>query len=87
MDRWARRRLRSGTEATATVIFGDIPVSPFDIVIGDDDGLVIVPQALAAKTLESCLAHVAAERKWEAALAHSATTIETFRVPVAIVDA
>lgn len=59
----------------------------FDIVIGDDDGLVIVPQALAAKTLEPCLAHVAAERKWEASLAHGATTIETFRVLVAIVDA
>jgi regulator of RNase E activity RraA len=69
-----------------TVIFGGVPVSPFDIMIGDDDGLVVVPQALAAKTLDLCLAHVAAEKTWEAALARGDTTIETFNVPPAVAE-
>lgn len=88
--RWTTPRGPSSMERGSVndaVIFGGIPVSPFDIVIGDDDGLVIVPQALAAKMLGPCLAHVAAEQKWEAALADGATTIETFRVPAAVVDA
>lgn len=67
-----------------TVVFGGIQVSPFDIVIGDDDGIAVVPQRLAAKTLTLCLAHVVAEKKWEAALAAGATTIDTFNVPPAV---
>jgi 4-hydroxy-4-methyl-2-oxoglutarate aldolase len=69
-----------------TVIFGGIPVSPFDIVIADDDGVVVVPKALAGKTLDLCLAHVAAEKKWEAALGRGATTIDTFSVPSAVAE-
>lgn len=85
--RWIMPRGPSSMERGSvndTVVFGGIPVSPFDIVIGDDDGLVVVPQALAAKTLPLCLAHVAAEKKWEAALAGGATTIDTFNVPPAV---
>lgn len=87
--RWTTPRGPSSMErgsVNETVIFGGIPVSPFDIVIGDDDGLVIVPQALAAKTLALCLAHVAAEKKWEAALAKGASTIDTFKVPCAVAE-
>lgn len=86
--RWTTPRGPSSMERGSVndmVIFGGIPVSPFDIVIGDDDGLVVVPQALAAKTLPLCLAHVAAEKKWEAALAGGATTLDTFNVPAAVV--
>jgi len=65
------------------IVFGGVPVSPFDLVIADDDGLVFVPRAAAVDQLESCLAHVAAEKQWEAALAQGASTIETFKVPAA----
>jgi len=87
--RWTTPRGPSSMErgsVNETVIFGGIPVSPFDIVIGDDDGLVIVPLALAAKTLAPCLAHVAAEKKWEAALAKGASTIDTFKVPFGVAE-
>lgn len=88
--RWTTPRGPSSMERGSvndTVMFGGIPISPFDIVIGDDDGLVAVPQALAAQTLELCLAHVEAEKQWEAALAKGATTIDTFSVPPAVAEA
>jgi regulator of RNase E activity RraA len=64
-----------------TVVVGGIAVSPNDLVIGDDDGLVFVPRAVAEDQLEPCLARVAAEKEWESALAAGASTIETFNVP------
>ena len=66
------------------VVFGGITVSPFDLVVADDDGVVFVPHALAQHVLESCLAHVEAEKRWEAALAKGASTIELFKVPNSI---
>jgi 4-hydroxy-4-methyl-2-oxoglutarate aldolase len=87
--RWTTPRGPSSMERGSVndrVIFGGIPISPFDIVIGDDDGLVAVPRALAARTLELCLAHVAAEKKWEAALTNGATTIDTFSVPSVVAE-
>jgi 4-hydroxy-4-methyl-2-oxoglutarate aldolase len=87
--RWTTPRGPSSMErgtVNETVIFGGITVSPFDIVIADDDGVVVVPQVLAGKTLDLCLAHVAAENKWEASLSGGATTIDTFSVPPAVVE-
>ena len=65
------------------VVFGGVTVSPFDLVVADDDGVVLVPHALAQRLLDSCLARVEAEQRWEAALAKGATTLETFAVPAA----
>jgi regulator of RNase E activity RraA len=65
------------------IVFGGVPVSPHDLVIGDDDGLVFVPHALAEAALEPCLARVRAEAGWEAALASGKSTIEVFSVPPA----
>ncbi len=42
-----------------TVVFGGVPVSPGDLVVGDDDGLVVVPYAEAALRLP-------AARRWSA---------------------
>lgn len=84
--RWITPRGPSSMERGSVnepVIFGGVPVSPFDLVVADDDGLVIVPRALAAGELEPCLARVEAERKWEAALAEGASTLTTFNVPAA----
>lgn len=87
--RWITPRGPSSMERGSVndiVIFGGIPVSPFDIVIGDDDGIVVVPRLLAARTLDLCLAQVAVEREWKAALAKGATTIDAFGVPPAVMD-
>ena len=64
-----------------TVVFGSVRVSPGDLVVGDDDGLVIVPRAEAAERLPAALAMVRAEKEWEARLARGESTLEVFAVP------
>lgn len=84
--RWITPRGPSSMERGSVnepVIFGGVAVSPFDLVIADDDGLVFVPHAAAGGLLKPCLAHIAAEERWEAALARGDTTLETFNVPPA----
>ena len=85
-SRWITPRGPSSMERGSVnepIVFGGVPVAPFDLVIADDDGLVFVPRAAAVDQLEPCLARVAAEKQWEAALAQGASTIETFKVPAA----
>jgi regulator of RNase E activity RraA len=82
--RWITPRGPSSMERGSVnepVIFGGIAVSPFDLVVANDDGIVFVPHALADRLLHTCLARVEAEKRWEAALANGATTLETFAVP------
>jgi 4-hydroxy-4-methyl-2-oxoglutarate aldolase len=64
-------------------VFGGVPISPFDLIIGDDDGIVIVPHERAEELLPAALARVEAEVEWEAVLATGKTTLEVFNVPKA----
>jgi len=85
-SRWTTPRGPSSMErgsVNETVIFGGVPVSPFDLVIGDNDGLVFVPGSQVGALLEPCLARLAAEQKWETALAGGVSTLELFNVPAA----
>jgi regulator of RNase E activity RraA len=66
-----------------TVVLGGVLVSPGDLVLGDDDGLVIVPRGEAAGRLAAALAMVRAEEGWEARLARGEGTLEVFAVPAA----
>src|SRR5262245_17465252 len=84
--RWTTPRGPTSMERGAVngaIVFGGVPVSPHDLVIGDDDGLVFVPHALAEAILPLCLARVQAEAGWEAALAGGKSTLEVFSVPAA----
>lgn len=86
-SRWVTPRGPSSMERGSVnepVVFGGIAVSPGDLVIGDDDGLVFVPRGEAEALLPRCLARVTAEGEWEAALAAGKTTIDTFAVPSAV---
>lgn len=88
-SRWVTPRGPSAMEhgsVNDTVVFGGISVTPFDIVIGDDDGLVFVPHALAREALKPCQARLAAEAGWEAELAKGRSTIDVFAVPAAARD-
>jgi 4-hydroxy-4-methyl-2-oxoglutarate aldolase len=85
-SRWVTPRGPTSMERGAVngpIVFGGVPVSPNDLVIGDDDGLVFVPHALAEAILPLCLARVQAEGGWEAALAGGKSTLEVFSVPAA----
>lgn len=66
-----------------TVAFGGIEVSPGDIVLGDDDGLVVIPAGEAEKRLAKAQAMTAAETEWEGQLAQGRTTLDVFKVPAA----
>jgi 4-hydroxy-4-methyl-2-oxoglutarate aldolase len=63
------------------IVFGGVRVAPGDLVLGDDDGLVVIPPEEAAARLEDALAMVRAEEAWEARLARGETTLEVFNVP------
>jgi regulator of RNase E activity RraA len=52
-------------------------------VLGDDDGVVIIPHEAAIAQLEVALAMVEAEAAWEARLAGGASTVDVFKVPKA----
>lgn len=67
----------------APVVVGGVRVEPGDLVLGDDDGLVIVPRAEAAERLAAAQAMVRAEEGWEARLAAGETTLAVFAVPPA----
>lgn len=85
--RWITPRGPSSMERGSVnepVVFGGVAVSPLDLVVADDDGVVFVPNSLARRILAPCRARVEAEARWEAALAGGATTLETFAVPDAI---
>ncbi|WP_230534199.1 RraA family protein [Microvirga roseola] len=85
-SRWVMPRGPSSMErgsVNETIVFGGVPVAPFDLVIGDDDGLVVVPRARAEELLPAAKARVKAEVEWEAVLATGKTTLEVFSVPKA----
>jgi regulator of RNase E activity RraA len=65
------------------IAFAGTRVAPHDLVLGDDDGLVVIPHAEAEPRLAAALARVAAEEAWEQELASGRTTLDVFKVPPA----
>ena len=66
------------------IVFGGIPAKPGDIVLGDNDGIAIVPAEEADAVLALALERVRLEEKWAAELASGRTLIDVFSVPEAI---
>ncbi len=58
------------------LFFGDVMVNPGDLVLGDDDGLVIVPRELASQVLESSLARIEREKVKLASYSKGVTSVE-----------
>lgn len=82
--KWVTPRGPSGMEHGAVncpVDFAGVAVRPYDLVIGDDDGVTFVPHDRAEAKLAACLARVEAEAGWERQLAAGASTLEVFAVP------
>jgi 4-hydroxy-4-methyl-2-oxoglutarate aldolase len=65
------------------VSFVGARVAPGDIILGDDDGLVVIPREQSEARLDAALARVNAERGWERELMQGRTTLEVFGVPPA----
>ena len=65
------------------IAFAGVTVSPYDLILGDDDGLVVIPSGEAEARLTDALARVEAEKGWERDLATGRTTVDVFKVPPA----
>jgi regulator of RNase E activity RraA len=66
------------------IVFGGIPVHPGDIVLGDNDGLVVVPAAESPALLAAMQERVRMEARWAAELATGRSLVDVFSVPEAI---
>ena len=66
------------------IVFGGVPVSPGDIVLGDNDGLILIPAGEAAALLPAMQERVRMEGEWAEALARGRSLVDVFSVPEAI---
>jgi len=58
------------------ILFGEVVVNPGDLVIGDDDGIVIIPQNKMEDVLEASRQRVAKEEDKASALSQGITSVE-----------
>ncbi len=66
------------------IVFGGVVVRAGDIILGDNDGIAVIPGERAAEMLEQARTRVGMEAEWSAALAAGATLREALAVPEAI---
>jgi len=59
-----------------TILFGEVVVNPGDLVIGDDDGIVIIPQNKMEEVLEATRLRIAKEKDKAVALSKGVTSVE-----------
>ena len=59
----------AGGEVNGTVVIGGCTVSPGDLLLGDNDGLVALPPALLPALIDKAEAKIALEAEWTARLA------------------
>ena len=68
------------------VTVGDVTVEPGDWVVGDVDGVVVVPGAAVDAVLTAGRARAEKERALFAALRDGATTVEQFGLDTRLID-
>ena len=73
-------------DVNGTIMLGGVHVAPRDLIVGDDEGLVVIPRGEAEARLVDALAMVKAEADWETQLAAGRSTLEVFGVPAAQIE-
>ncbi len=58
------------------IVFGEVVVNPGDLVIGDDDGIVIIPQGKMKDVLEAGRQRVIKEEDKASSLSRGNTSVE-----------
>ncbi|MEM6677127.1 MAG: RraA family protein [Pseudomonadota bacterium] len=67
-------------ETGIPVVIGGVRVNPGDILVGDDDGLVVIPAAIAAEVLTQVAAVAAREEQIRARILAGETTYDIFEL-------
>jgi 4-hydroxy-4-methyl-2-oxoglutarate aldolase len=65
------------------IVFGGVQVTPGDLILGDDDGLVAIPKDEVEERLSPARSMAQAEEQWERSLCQGLTTLDVFKVPAA----
>jgi len=65
-----------GGNVNCPIACGGVVVNPGDIVVGDDDGVVVVPQDLAEAALECCQRRTRLEQTWVERVEAGETTVD-----------
>lgn len=71
-----------GGDVDGLVSAGGVAVSPGDIVLGDDDGVVVVPLEKAAEVLALAQAHLLKEEEWIRQLHQGISVAATHSAPM-----
>jgi 4-hydroxy-4-methyl-2-oxoglutarate aldolase len=66
---------------------GAVVVRPGDLVVGDADGVVVIPAASLDTTIEQAEARIAAEQRAVAAIRDGVTTLEYYNLPTELDEA
>jgi len=66
-----------------TISVGDCPVSPGDLIIGDDDGVAVVPLTSQERLLKASLAKIAQEEETIAGIRNGDNTVDRLGLPPA----
>lgn len=65
-------------DSNTTVVIGSVSVSPGDVIVGDIDGVAVVPQEIAADVLYDAEAEKETEDQVRAAIEEGSTPLEAF---------
>lgn len=70
-----------GGKMDVTASVGNVPVNPGDVILGDEDGVVVVPLRFADEALKQSLALLERERQWTARIEAGDTLVDVLGVP------
>jgi 4-hydroxy-4-methyl-2-oxoglutarate aldolase len=60
------------------ISIGDVQITPGDMIVGDRDGLVVVPAGRVEDTIAKCEARIQKEQRTMEALREGVTTLEIY---------